>query len=630
MIGLYMKGWILIPFILLLAIVFADTNLLANGVVSAKYFWFYASMALMIPVIPFLKLVRLNVSDFFVLLVGSGILIVALISGAPFAKTKLVLLLLLLVLYFLIRRVLDTSRPAEKLFAFVLIGTALVESIIGLRQLYGYIPSNHGLFKITGTFFNPGPYSGYIGMIFPLALFYTLPFLKTEYRYRSLINWQLKKIINQIKEGGFSINLFFEAKTFWMTYLFGALSFATVLASMLVLPAAMSRASWIGLVTGSVWVFMCYDPVRNLFRKLLNTKFRRFWTATVLCLFFLSAGIGLYALKPASVDGRLLLWKNALKTMADHPLGVGLGKFGSAVGETQAAFFASDKGTQAEIDRADVPFYAFNEFLQIGVESGVFLLALFFGMLFLTLKKAYKKGRHGLIGAILSLMLFACFSYPFSVLPFLVVLVFLLAMSNDGTTGESPAKTSATGWGQFHNRTHVLINLLYVFLIVAGLADRFPTYYAWKEWSSCKIVLNVKLYKDAARDLKPLYPLLNDNTEYLFDYARALTQAGFYRESNQVLLQSMSFNADPMLYNVYGKNCQVLNNFSEAECAFKKAYDLVPNRIYPLYLLAKLYTQVGNPESARRISDKVFNHKVLVPSRAIEEMKDSLRLINNM
>jgi hypothetical protein len=28
---------------------------------------------------------------------------------------------------------------------------------------------NHPLFAVTGSFFNPGPYSGYLAMVFPLC-----------------------------------------------------------------------------------------------------------------------------------------------------------------------------------------------------------------------------------------------------------------------------------------------------------------------------------------------------------------------------------------------------------------------------------------------------------------------------
>lgn len=40
----------------------------------------------------------------------------------------------------------------------------------GLRQLYGFASSNHALYALTGSFYNPGPYSGYLAMGVPLAV----------------------------------------------------------------------------------------------------------------------------------------------------------------------------------------------------------------------------------------------------------------------------------------------------------------------------------------------------------------------------------------------------------------------------------------------------------------------------
>ena len=70
-----------------------------------------------------------------------------------------------------------TYRLFPKSKMFVLIGLlvwGLVESVWGLGQLYNYFPSKHVLFKTTGSFYNPGPYGGFIALAFPLALHYGL------------------------------------------------------------------------------------------------------------------------------------------------------------------------------------------------------------------------------------------------------------------------------------------------------------------------------------------------------------------------------------------------------------------------------------------------------------------------
>ena len=50
---------------------------------------------------------------------------------------------------------------------FILLG--IVEAIGGLGQLYGVVLSHHSQYLLTGSFYNPGPYSGFLAMIFPIA-----------------------------------------------------------------------------------------------------------------------------------------------------------------------------------------------------------------------------------------------------------------------------------------------------------------------------------------------------------------------------------------------------------------------------------------------------------------------------
>jgi len=70
----------------------------------------------------------------------------------------------LAILYIIIRQ-----QPTQN-YLWILIGLGiggLIQAIYGNLQLWGYFPSHHGIFKMTGSFFNPGPYSGLSGGSFP-------------------------------------------------------------------------------------------------------------------------------------------------------------------------------------------------------------------------------------------------------------------------------------------------------------------------------------------------------------------------------------------------------------------------------------------------------------------------------
>ena len=96
------------------------------------------------------------------------------IIGAELVGTKAVVLALLVVLYFYFRVALQAFKLSAYFFTILLLISALVQAVWGMAQLYGYLPSQHNMFALTGSFFNPGPYAGYLAMLSPLALYYAL------------------------------------------------------------------------------------------------------------------------------------------------------------------------------------------------------------------------------------------------------------------------------------------------------------------------------------------------------------------------------------------------------------------------------------------------------------------------
>ena len=61
------------------------------------------------------------------------------------------------------------SFPA--IVTWVLIALGGIEAAWGMRQIYGLAVSNHSLYALTGSFYNPGPYSGFLAMTLPVCLY---------------------------------------------------------------------------------------------------------------------------------------------------------------------------------------------------------------------------------------------------------------------------------------------------------------------------------------------------------------------------------------------------------------------------------------------------------------------------
>ena len=55
-----------------------------------------------------------------------------------------------------------------RIITWLLLAWGVKEAVLGLLQGYGYEDSNHSLYALTGAFYNPGPYSGFLAMCLPL------------------------------------------------------------------------------------------------------------------------------------------------------------------------------------------------------------------------------------------------------------------------------------------------------------------------------------------------------------------------------------------------------------------------------------------------------------------------------
>ena len=154
--NLYLSGIVVFTLtILLLSTAFALDESLGNRV--AKIFWFYKVIIVAgIACIPlaWMRPFRFSITDLLVLLYAGYTLCNDYFAGT-IAPTRTSLFILIIVTYFIFRR-LTTFAPLGFTHAALLL-TGAIEAIWGLAQLYGFTPSQHSRFELTGSFFNPGP-----------------------------------------------------------------------------------------------------------------------------------------------------------------------------------------------------------------------------------------------------------------------------------------------------------------------------------------------------------------------------------------------------------------------------------------------------------------------------------------
>ena len=604
----------LIAFAAVVSTAFVANYSILHGEDVAKNFWFAGVMCFVSLLIPFQvsKKNEIHLTDvLFVVFAGYVGVNYLLLNGKP--EMGLWGTLLMAPLYVLLRggakEFNEGKEFKENLLALMLVG-CLVMAGWGMLQIYGVLPSPHALFQITGAFYNPGPYAGFLALGVPVGLGFFLD--------KKMMRW--KRMLGLVSLG----------------------------AILLVLPTTMSRAAWIAAAAGCTVVLFKKYRVFSLLRN-QKSKIAHYLLAIGVCVFVVGLLTGAYILKKESVAGRIITWSASKEAFKEHPLfGVGYGRFTAVYGDAQATFFLKQDRTHEEIMTADTVEYAFNEYVQIAVELGIVGLGLFLLMIgsvlgrftifdfrfsigMWTVRPRRTQDKEGtgtgnrerspyILGAFVSFLVFAGFSYPFSVLPLSIMFVVLLALM-------APASRK-------------LSLVMPVWLQVAGVAvclgitafgayeilsKRAPYY----QWTALKIISQSNITLETSKQYAALYPHLRYDKFFLFDYGRFLTITGQHLESNKILDEYFHYGSDPMAYNFKGYNFKELEEFQKAEEMYIRALQIVPNRFYPLYLLMKLYLETGYIENAKIAAEAIIVKPVKVQSQAVEEMQEEARKVIN-
>lgn len=325
------------------------------------------------------------------------------------------------------------------------------------------------------------------------------------------------------------------------------LSIVSSILCFIVLPASMSRAAWL-----AVGIALAVFGFKELELKKWIKGHKIKSVLLLLLMFVLVAGA--FSLKKDSAIGRLHIWHMELRAIIDEPWsGYGRGTALGVYGDTQAEYFLEKPRSPIIVKVAGSPEFPFNEYFKIGIEYGIFVMfgvILFLISFIMILLKSRSPFAYGLI----VLGVFAFFSYPLDA----------IGIKSD----------------------------------------------AERSWESVRHLLSLGLYEDAVIALEPLYENLKDNDDYLYDYGFALYKCGKSDASIDVLMQGTSISANPMFYNIIGKNYEAQEAYDKAEASYLHAYYMVPHRIYPLTLLMRLHVRQGNDAEALRYGRKILNSPI--------------------
>jgi len=232
--------------------------------------------------------------------------------------------------------------------------------------------------------------------------------------------------------------------------------------------------------------------------------------------------------------------------------------------------------------------------------------------------------QNGAAGGILALAVFAMSSYPLQLPSFWVALVFLgaICVTEESTQARSSALPASPAW---HISMISLLSLASVCLFILQGGQ----YEAYKRWGRMQTIYHNKAYESVAEDYKDLHDKLKHKPEFLFEEAQCLGKTGQYMEAIQALERAKRLSGDPMIRYMIAKNRQAAGDYRQAEMELLRAIRILPERLYPYYLLAKLYAEPEfyQADKLRAAAGTVLAKEPKVETTAIREMRAEIRKI---
>lgn len=479
-------------------------------------------------------------------------------TGCDSAGLALMIGLLPYVLLYIGLRILFSidlcGKKVEGVVPIALCMWGIAEAACGLWQVVGRGNSNHALFAMTGSFSNPGPYGGFIACIMSIAFGWIYSLLK-ENASKSVI-----------LKGYLALGLF------------------AFCAGFLVLPASMSRAAWFGLAF-AIGVTLLYDKCVR--KWMLRHKFViPIGIAVVVIL-----SVGAFFLKRDSAIGRLHIWDIELRAIMNHPVfGSGPGLGAGAYGDVQADFFQKKLPlvSEARIRVAGCPEYPFNEFLGVGVETGLPGMLLAICLAVVAILRLLEKNSP-IAAGLICWTVFSFASYPLSVPKLAILLTVFLAASASVPVFVVSEKMVASG-------AVAVVSGLTMCLMVKPME---------------RLVISSELQQSV-------------NFRRIYENGYSLFLGGEYAESLEILENGSRLSSDPMFYVIIGRDYEGLGDYVAAKDAYLRAHYMVPGRLYPLVRLMRLQIRSGQDAQALETAGIILDKPITPHHRTMQRLHDEV------
>ena len=329
----------------------------------------------------------------------------------------------------------------------------------------------------------------------------------------------------------------------------------------------------------------------------------------VICGSIIMAAFILY-MKIGSALGRIVIWVISISLIGGKPFcGYGVNGFEGAYSSGLINFF-SDASLCQFAKYVNIAEYSFNDFIQLAVEQGLIGLSFAIFSLIIVLRMLFKESKPLFWGSI-SLILFAQFSYPFQLMPYKIIIIICASYAG--------CKDVLFRRSRIWNIPLIAMSLCLCLVSFYNIIMRIN--------NARKAELLFRSYYFNMKDYYALLPSCSENKYFLFDFGKRLRQDKRYLDSNGILSMGLRISNDPMFLVLMGNNYRDMKILDKAEMCFKRAYMQMPNRLYPLFQLYKLYDLMNENVKKLEVAEKLRSLKPKVETVATSQMQYEIEFI---
>lgn len=378
-----------------------------------------------------------------------------------------------------------------------------------------------------------------------------------------------------------------------------------------------SRASWVSILVVLFVLSMRDSRAKEFIKK---------YYIIIICG-ILAVVVLLYFLKRGSADGRMFMAFLSLKNIKDVGLfGVGPGNYCGFYGRALYDYFLNDycgqldgsvyslEGLINDKIGIGIPDCSYNEFIRIAVETGLTGLIICVALSASAFYRLYVNNDPMALG-LLSLLVFAQFSYPYMYQVFYVMFAFFLGVGASVTCECKAIKSK-----------HIQMAILSLAFLAFHIIRTAKVHeLELKENLMCmNDYSNNGLYAEVIDIASKLYEREYCSTSFLLQYGESLSKTRNYEKSDSILVHGLEMSASPSFWRLLGLNSTSRDGFEKAEDQFIHSFVMAPNRILPLYDLAQLYNNNSETDKlscvigySARFTPKIENEKTMSIRNAI-------------